>query len=1011
MCASEVHTSSTLQPSFRSFSRFVVIALSFLLLSLLPHVSAVNNDGLEICRNLHLDQQLSTIPSTTPTLILEWPIGYTHTGDADVSALLDPSDTSRFAPSVKFKLTLSSPSSGVRLYSITYLDDEGNGVLLDLSTQEAYDALVEDEGEGRLTITIPHSSYINPDKATWTDMRDISISVLGPPTVAVVTELLRLCSTYESPAFCSIPTSDSYQTSCSICRCQTCHNCGCSAIVWGGCSHGSCTSNGCWCSPACKCCEDCAGYECNCEQCCEQAVVEGCSIGGTFKVNELSPSNGIGGGNTTIQVLGEGFFRNAGNITCQFGEKTTPGVFVSSSSITCVSPPVDMGGADFLDVPFSLSLDGLTFTDPTTSHFKYIDCPGGCSDNCGAEECRCPQGMYGSTCQHVCDCVNADGCASLTGDCHCRYGWTGEKCDVLCPGETSTCDGNGACYLGDEGNGECVCFGGFWGEECGGVCPGVGGKVCGGRGECEKDDGLCDCRQGYYGPQCELECPGGGSNSCSGNGVCCTGLGSSKEFSPCDDTPIGNCACEAGWRGSACSERYCFQGCFGNGVCGDGGICACEEGWGGEFCNVESGTDPSKAYIQFDRATYFTSESLGTVKFNVTRYGNIDEDVSVMFKTVGLTATPGKDYIEANERLLWVAESGEPKEISIIIMRNEGVSEGEESFELTLTSPVPKGKCALGKTHTAVVKIAAKEDNVGKNTEIAMITIHIMRDDGRDLEFMKKKFASSTVTATGLEASQVVFPSDSVAIVGDNVLSLEFHILPSSSSTKSVRDGVKDFLGAMADPTSALYTEDMKKYCPIDISFQPDVQIVVVDPTAEGGGVNIAAIILPILMIFVGGGGILWLKRKEVREWLLRRLAQIKFQEMQQEDNETVNAMHQSGEGGMDTFRGIKREFDNMKRRYFGGAAVARGYNDVVGGDFELNEYNTGEEVVGYAEVVGREEGTRGVGGFASGVVRSDEADIVRVGKGEGGEGGHGGDEPGGSTKLISKKKIIQIEL
>ena len=84
-------------------SRFVV---SFLLLSLLPHVSAVNNDGLEICRNLHLDQQLSTIPFTTPTLILEWPIGYTHTGDADVSALLDPSDTSRFAPSVKFKLTL-----------------------------------------------------------------------------------------------------------------------------------------------------------------------------------------------------------------------------------------------------------------------------------------------------------------------------------------------------------------------------------------------------------------------------------------------------------------------------------------------------------------------------------------------------------------------------------------------------------------------------------------------------------------------------------------------------------------------------------------------------------------------------------------------------------------------------------------------------------------------------------------------------------------------------------------
>ena len=416
------------------------------------------------------------------------------------------------------------------------------------------------------------------------------------------------------------------------------------------------------------------------------------------------------------------------------------------------------------------------------------------------------------------------------------------------------------------------------------------------------------------------------------------------------------------------------------------------------------------------------------VTVNVTRYGNIDEDVSVMFKTVGLTATPGEDYIESNQRLLWIAESGEPKEIKIIIMRNEGVSEGEESFELILTSPVPKGKCALGKTHTAIVKIAAKEENVGKDKEIAKITIHVLRDDSIDLEFMKKKFATSTVAATGLEATQVVFPSDAVSIVGEDVLSLEFHILPGpsplSSSTMSVRDGVKGFLGAMADPASALYTEEMKAFCPIDISYQPDVEIVVVDPTERVGGVNAAAVIVPILAILVGTGGILWLKRKEVREWLLRRLAQIKFQEMQQEDvfggnEETLNAMHRgNGGGGMDMlgavfgennqpFQGIRREFDKMKRNYFGGAAVAGGgYDDVRGGDVELNEYNVDgeEDDVGYAEVVGR-GGGEGGGRFASGVVRSDDETIVRVGKQK------GGDQVGGSEQLISKKKIIQIEL
>ena len=50
------------------------------------------------------------------------------------------------------------------------------------------------------------------------------------------------------------------------------------------------------------------------------------------------------------------------------------------------------------------------------------------------------------------------------------------------------------------------------------------------------------------------------------------------------------------------------------------------------------------------------------------------------------------------------------------------------------------------------------------------ITIHVLRDDSIDLEFMKKKFATSTVAATGLEATQVVFPSDAVSIVGEDVL-------------------------------------------------------------------------------------------------------------------------------------------------------------------------------------------------------------------------------------------------
>jgi len=179
---------------------------------------------LTVCRNLQLDQLRTSVSSETT--ILEFPIGDQNpsaSGDTDVSALLDPSDTSRFLPDVRLELTAASADPTARLARIDYKDENGNGLAMDLSSDDVYNEYVEvvDQIEGKFAITIPSSSYLNQDLATWTDMRSVTLTFTTPQQGSLlVTELLRLCSYKQSPSFCSIPTSDIYQTNCNKCNCQ-----------------------------------------------------------------------------------------------------------------------------------------------------------------------------------------------------------------------------------------------------------------------------------------------------------------------------------------------------------------------------------------------------------------------------------------------------------------------------------------------------------------------------------------------------------------------------------------------------------------------------------------------------------------------------------------------------------------------------------------------------------------------------------------------------------------------
>ncbi|MEQ2218333.1 hypothetical protein XENOCAPTIV_001752, partial [Xenoophorus captivus] len=83
----------------------------------------------------------------------------------------------------------------------------------------------------------------------------------------------------------------------------------------------------------------------------------------------------------------------------------------------------------------------------------------------------CPSGFYGSQCSEVCRCQNGADCDHITGQCSCRTGFIGPRCELRCPSGTfgygcqqlCDCMNNATC---DYVTGTCYCTIGFKGIRC-----------------------------------------------------------------------------------------------------------------------------------------------------------------------------------------------------------------------------------------------------------------------------------------------------------------------------------------------------------------------------------------------------------------------------------------------------------------------------------------------------------------------------------------------------------------
>jgi hypothetical protein len=232
---------------------------------------------------------------------------------------------------------------------------------------------------------------------------------------------------------------------------------------------------------------------------------------------------------------------------------------------------------------------------------------GACDGAAGSIRCDCDDGYEGARCAACAGGHHRDGADACAADQACT---------------ATTCNAHGDCAVSN-GIAACACAAGYAGAACDSCAPGFhvdGGTTCAadqtclpttcaGHGDCTATGGAptCACAEHHAGTNCEA-CASGHHHAADGACVVnetCTAT-SCEPHGSCDaSSGLIVCTCDAGYRGSACSDcatgyhadgllcvedERCQPGsCSATSVCDEstGEVrCTCAPGYAGDTCTA-----------------------------------------------------------------------------------------------------------------------------------------------------------------------------------------------------------------------------------------------------------------------------------------------------------------------------------------------------------------------------------------------------------------------------------------